>query len=290
MAINFHNKIVFITGASSGIGKATAELFANAGAKLILAARRQDKLEALTRALSAITAVYPLILDVQQESAVKTAIASLPPEWQAIDILINNAGLAQGLDSIAAGQSADWDRMIDTNIKGLLYVTQAVLPRMLSRQEGHIINIGSIAGRAVYAGGAVYCATKHAVRGLTAALKMECHGTPLRVTEIAPGAVETEFSLVRYHGNHEKADKTYEGMTPLTGLDIAESIFFVASRPPHVNVSEMVIFPTDQSAITMIHRRTLSLVKKELVEKGLEDARMGRLESKGSFSQFTEEE
>lgn len=255
MPIHFHNKIVFITGASSGIGKATAELFANAGAKLILAARRQDKLEALARELSSLTAVHTLLLDVQQESAVKEAIQTLPTEWQAIDLLVNNAGLAQGLETVAKGQSEDWSRMIDTNIKGLLYVTQAVLPGMIARARGHIINIGSIAGRAVYAGGAVYCATKFAVKGLTAALKIECHGTPIRVTEIAPGAADTEFSLVRYKGDHEKADKTYAGMTPLSALDIAETIFFAANRPAHVNISEIVIMPTDQSAIGMIHRR-----------------------------------
>lgn len=250
-----HNKIVFITGASSGIGEACARLFAKEKAKLILTARRTEKLDALKKELEKLTAVHMVTLDVRDNNAVKAAIKNLPTEWQAIDVLVNNAGLSKGLEKIIDAKVENWQEMIDTNLNGLLYVSRAVMPGMLERQQGHVINIGSISGREVYVGGAVYCATKFAVRGLTQAMRLECHGTPVRVTEIAPGAVETEFSVVRYDGDTEKAKKTYQGMTPLTPMDVADSVVYAASRPAYVNVSEIVLMSVDQTGVRMIHRR-----------------------------------
>lgn len=250
--LDLNGKIVCITGASSGIGRACAEVFAKTGARLILIARRNERLQDLVQYLK--TEVYPICLDIQDSVAVKSAMEALPAAWKSIDVLINNAGLAKGRDPMVQGAVADWDSMIDTNIKGLLYTTQAVLVSMLTRQSGHIINIGSIAGREVYAGGLVYCATKHAVRGLTAALKLEVHGTPIRVTEIAPGMVETEFSIVRARGDIDAADKLYADMMPLKAEDIADTVFFAATRPLHVNISEILVLPTDQSAISVVHR------------------------------------
>lgn len=251
------NRIVLITGASSGIGAATAKLFAEQGAKLILAARRVDRLEQLAAPLQETygTATYPIALDVRDRLQVETAIAALPPEWAAVDILVNNAGLSRGLHKLHEGSIQDWDEMIDTNLKGLLYVTRAVLPGMVNRDRGHVINLGSIAGHQTYPNGNVYCATKAAVRALSEGLKMDLLGTPVRVTSIDPGLVETEFSDVRFRGNLDRAKQVYQGMMPLTPEDVADAILFCATRPPHVNISEMLLMPTDQSSSTLVHRR-----------------------------------
>jgi 3-hydroxy acid dehydrogenase / malonic semialdehyde reductase len=254
---SFQDKIVFITGASSGIGQACAKLFAQNNAKLILAARRREKLEALAKELQEkySSNIKLLELDVRDEKKVTQAIQSLDADWQNIDVLINNAGLAAGGDKIQNANPADWDQMIDTNVKGLLYVTHAVLPNMVKRNLGHIINLGSIAGHEVYPAGGVYCATKFAVNAISRGLKLDLLGTAIRVTSIDPGMVETEFSKVRYKGDLEKAASVYAGFTPLSAEDIADSIFYCASCPPHVNILEMIIFPTDQSAATQVFRR-----------------------------------
>jgi 3-hydroxy acid dehydrogenase/malonic semialdehyde reductase len=251
------NPVVLITGASSGIGAACATLFARAGAKLILAARRQDRLQELALDLQQAydTQPYLLALDVRDGSEVQQALQSLPPPWAAIDILINNAGLSRGLDKLHTGVLQDWEEMIDTNLKGLLYVTRAVLPGMVERGRGHVVNIGSIAGRQTYPGGNVYCASKAAVRAISEGLKLDLLGTPIRVTEIQPGLVETEFSEVRFHGDHARAAAVYQGLTPLTAMDVAEVVVFAATRPPHVNISEVLLLPTDQASTTLVHRR-----------------------------------
>ncbi len=252
------DKIVFITGASSGIGEACAIACAIEGAALILVARRLEKLEALAHTLSHQYAVRVQImpLDVSDSKAINKAFAALPPEWKKIDVLINNAGLALGRESLAQTPMEDCDTVIDTNIKGVIYSTKAVLPGMITRNQGHIVNIGSIAGHETYAGGAVYCATKHAILGLTNALKKDLLGTAIRVTLISPGVVKTEFNEVRFKGDHEKAEKVYANMAPLTANDIAESIIFCLTRPAHVNVSEIIILPTDQASISEVHRKS----------------------------------
>jgi 3-hydroxy acid dehydrogenase/malonic semialdehyde reductase len=237
------NKIVFITGASAGIGEACAKLLAAQGAKLILTARRLERLETLKKELK--TPVYIIQLDVSDAKAVEQAIDALPEDWKNIDILINNAGLASGLELLADAFVEQFDRMIDTNIKGLLYVTRAVLPLMIENQKGHIVNLASIAGHVVYPKGIVYSATKHAVRAITNGLRQEVHGKNIRVTDISPGAVETEFSLVRF-GDAEKAAKVYEGYDPLTASDIADAIIYALSRPQHVSINDIVITPTAQ--------------------------------------------
>jgi NADP-dependent 3-hydroxy acid dehydrogenase YdfG len=252
---SLQNKIVLITGASSGIGEACARLFGRERAKLILTARRTEKLEKLKAELEQLTKVHTVTLDVRDAEAVDAAIKELPDEWKEIDVLVNNAGLSKGLEKIIDAKISDWQETINTNLSGLLYVSRAVMPGMYKRNRGHIINIGSISGREVYAGGSVYCATKFAVRGLTQAMRLESHGTPIRVTEIAPGAVETEFSVVRYEGDEERAKKTYEGMTPLSPLDVADSVVYAASRPEHVNISEIVLMSVDQTGVRHIHRR-----------------------------------
>ncbi|MBF2002812.1 MAG: SDR family NAD(P)-dependent oxidoreductase, partial [Synechococcales cyanobacterium M58_A2018_015] len=187
---------------------------------------------------------------------VETALNSLPKPWSHIDVLINNAGLSRGLDKLHEAKRSDWEEMIDTNVKGLLYVTRAVVPGMVERGQGHVINIGSIAGHQTYPGGSVYCATKAAVRALTEGLKLDLLGTPIRVSAVDPGMVETEFSQVRFHGDTERAKQVYRGMTPLTPNDIAEIVLFCATRPPHVNISDIVVLATDQSSATLVHRRT----------------------------------
>lgn len=254
--ISIQNQIVCITGASSGIGAACAKVFARAGAQLILAARRVDRLAELALELEqAYQCVsYQLPLDVRDRDQVEAAIAQLPPEWSAIDILINNAGLSRGLDKLQDAEIQDWEEMIDTNIKGLLYVTRAVVPGMVNRQEGHVINIGSIAGHQVYPAGSVYCATKAAVRSISEGLKIDLLGTPIRVSSVDPGMVETEFSQVRFHNDTERAKRVYQGVTPLTGQDIAEIVLFCATRPAHVNISSLVVLPTDQATPTLVHR------------------------------------
>lgn len=250
----FTGSVVFITGASSGIGRATAHKFAQAGAKLILAARRADRLEELAGTLPA--QCHLLALDVGDKKAVDAAVSNLPAEFQPIDILVNNAGKARGLHKLHEGDPADWEDMINTNLKGLLWVTRAVVPGMVQRGRGHVINIGSIAGHEVYPNGNVYCGTKHAVDAITKGLRLDLNGTSVRVSTIDPGLVETEFSLVRFHGDQERAAKTYQGYKPLTGEDIAETIFWVADRPPHVQIAEVIILPTAQASVYVLSKTT----------------------------------
>jgi len=251
------DKVVFVTGASSGIGQATAQAFAAEGAKVLMCARRAERLEGLAQTIEYEhkAAVHYFRLDVRDQPAVDQAIAGLAPEWRAIDILVNNAGLSRGLDKLPQGLLDDWEEMIDTNVKGLLYVSRAVIPGMVERGRGHIINVGSIAGHEVYPGGNVYCATKFAVRALSKGLRLDLNGTPIRVSEVAPGMVETEFSLVRFHGDAERADKVYQGLTPLGPDDVADAVVWCATRPAHVNVSEIVIMPTAQASTTLVHRK-----------------------------------
>lgn len=251
-------QIALITGASSGIGAACARKFAQAGAKLILAARRQERLEKLAHSLTQEfnADLHWLELDVRDRSSVEASLSQLPPQWSAIDILVNNAGLSRGLEKLHEGSVADWEEMIDTNVKGLLYVTRTVVPGMVSRQRGHVVNIGSIAGHQTYPGGNVYCATKAAVKALSEGLKQDLLGTPVRVSSVDPGLVETEFSQVRFHGDTERAQTVYQGLTPLTADDIADVVLFCVTRPPHVNISDVVMVPTDQASTTLVHRRT----------------------------------
>lgn len=251
------NQIVLITGASSGIGKACAEVFAEAGARLILAARRRDRLDTLAAELQKThqAEVLCLELDVCDRAQVETTLSKLPDTWQNIAVLINNAGLSRGLNKLQDGSIQDWEEMIDTNVKGLLYVTRTVLPGMVERQQGHVINIGSIAGHQTYPNGNVYCATKAAIRALTEGLKLDLVGTPIRVSTVDPGLVETEFSDVRFRGDRDRAKTVYQGLTPLTGRDIADVVLFCATRPPHVNLNEIILMPTDQASATLVHRR-----------------------------------
>ncbi|WP_017328365.1 SDR family oxidoreductase [Synechococcus sp. PCC 7336] len=251
------NSIVMVTGASSGIGSSCARAFAEEGAQLILAARSMPQLQALASQLKAAwdCETRLLQLDVRDRPAVETSLAALPDEWKAIDVLVNNAGLSRGLDKLQEAEFRDWEEMIDTNIKGLLYVTRVLLPGMVERDKGHVINIGSTAGHEAYAGGSVYCATKFAVKALTQALKKDLHGTAIRVSSVDPGLVETNFSNVRFRGDLDRASNVYAGMTPLTPDDVAEIVLFCASRPAHVNISDVIVMPTDQSAATMVHRR-----------------------------------
>lgn len=258
--ISVSNRIVMITGASSGIGEACAYAFAQAGARLILAARRGDRLEALAQDLRAEfdTQIHLITLDVRDRAAVEAAIAAIPEEWSAIEILVNNAGLSRGLEKLYQAEIQDWEEMIDTNVKGLLYVTRAVVPGMVARDRGHVINIGSIAGRAAYPGGHVYCGSKAAVRAISEGLKQDLLGTAVRVSLIEPGLVETEFSEVRFHGDRDRAKSVYQGLTPLTGEDIADLVLFAATRPAHVNISELLVVPTDQANATLVHRRSVA--------------------------------
>ena len=243
------DKIVLITGASSGIGEGCARKFASEGARLILNARSVDKLEALAKDLKEKfgTQTYILPFDVRDRKAASEALASLPEEWQAIDILINNAGLVIGVDKEHEGDLDEWDIVIDTNIKSLLAMTRMVVPGMVERGCGHIINIGSIAGDAAYPGGSVYCATKAAVKALSDGLRIDLVDTPLRVTNIKPGMVETNFSVIRFRGDKDKADNVYKGIRPLTGEDIADTIVWAINQPPHVNISEIVVMPNQQA-------------------------------------------
>ncbi|MDF2940060.1 MAG: short-chain alcohol dehydrogenase [Gammaproteobacteria bacterium] len=247
-AVRLENKVALITGASSGIGEATARSFARLGASLILCARRTERLEALATELKNQyqSLVHIISLDVTAPHHVEMALTNLPVEFINIDIVVNNAGLAIGLDPLADASIEDWDKMIDTNIKGLLYVTKAILPDMLVRKTGHIVNIGSISGHQVYAKGAVYCATKHAVKAISRALKLECQGSPIRVTEVDPGLVETEFSMVRFKGDTARAKKVYENIQPLTAQDVADAICYAVTRPAHVNVAEITLGATEQ--------------------------------------------
>lgn len=243
------NKIAFITGASSGIGKATAEIFASEGANLILNARREDRILKFANELKEKYNVetLPLIFDVRNYNLVKTKISSIPDKWKNIDILLNNAGLARGLDKIYEGSINDWEEMIDTNIKGLLYVTREILPLMIQNKKGHIINIGSTAGHDVYPNGNVYCATKFAEKALSQAMRIDLLDKKIKVTSIDPGMVETEFSIVRFHNDKERAKKVYENVTPLKPEDIAEIILFAVSRPYHVNINQVIVTPINQA-------------------------------------------
>lgn len=254
--VSIQEQIVVITGASSGIGASCARMFAQEGASLILAARRRDKLAALATEIKQAyqSKIHLLELDVSDRSAVAKSFADLPEFWRNVDILVNNAGLSRGLDKLQSGEIQNWEEMIDTNVKGLLYVTRSLLPGMVERDRGHVINIGSIAGHQAYTGGNVYCATKAAVRTLSQGIKMDLLGTPIRVSCIDPGTVETDFSKVRFRGDTDKAGKVYQGMNPLTPDDIAEIVVFCATRPPHVNMSEVLVLATDQSSATMVHR------------------------------------
>jgi 3-hydroxy acid dehydrogenase / malonic semialdehyde reductase len=253
LRIKIMNQIVLITGASSGIGAACAKMFAASGAKLILAARRLEKLQELAKTFPQ-NNFHLLKLDVRDRIAVESAISTLPPEFSEVDTLINNAGLSRGLDKLHEGNFQDWEEMIDTNIKGLLYLTRYVVPGMVQRGKGHIINIGSIAGHQTYPNGNVYCGTKAAVKAISEGLKQDLLGTAIRVTSVDPGMVETDFSNVRFHGDTQRAEKVYAGVTPLTADDVADVIFFCATRPPHVNINEVILMPVDQASATLVNR------------------------------------
>ncbi|QWX83429.1 SDR family NAD(P)-dependent oxidoreductase [Cellulophaga sp. HaHaR_3_176] len=243
-----------ITGATSGIGKSTAILFAANGIQLILCGRRQERLDALQQELSKVTKVHTLNFDVREKEAVFTSIASLPAEFLNIDILINNAGNAHGLDTIDSGSVEDWDAMLDINVKGLLYVSKAIIPKMIERKSGHIINIGSTAGKEVYPKGNVYCGSKHAVDAITKGMLMDLNPHGIRVGGIHPGLVETEFSNVRFKGDDEKAENVYKGFNPLKPEDLADIIHFVVTRPYHVNISDLVVMPTAQASATIVNK------------------------------------
>lgn len=247
---------VFITGATSGIGKATAIEFAKNGHNIIISGRRQDRLTELKNELTQLygVTIYDLCFDIQIESEVKKAIDSIPESLKKIDVLVNNAGLAAGLSTIQDGSLSHWEQMIDTNIKGLLYVTKHISKLMIAQKNGHIINIGSIAGKEVYANGNVYCATKHAVDALNKGMRIDLLHHNIRVSAINPGMVETEFSIVRFDGDEERAKKVYENMQPLSPNDIAETIYWVAMRPKHVNINDVIIMPTVQANATTVLR------------------------------------
>lgn len=250
-------KIVLITGATSGIGEACARKFAKGGYDVIITGRRAQLLANLKKELEAEgVRVLALAFDVRNRKAATAAINSLPLEWQQIDVLINNAGLALGLEPEYEGSFEDWETMIDTNIKGLLTMTRLVVPRMVKRDSGHVINIGSVAGDAAYAGGNVYCGTKAAVKTITDGLRIDLAHTSVRVTNVKPGLVETHFSNVRFHGNDARAEKVYEGVKPLTGDDIAEVVFYAASAPAHVQIAEVLVLATHQANGSVLHRDT----------------------------------
>lgn len=250
-------KIVLITGATSGIGEACARKFAQGGYDVIITGRRAQLLANLKKELEAEgVRVLALAFDVRNRNAATAAINSLPLEWQQIDVLINNAGLALGLEPEYEGSFEDWETMINTNIKGLLTMTRLVVPRMVKRDSGHVINIGSVAGDAAYAGGNVYCGTKAAVKTITDGLRIDLAHTSVRVTNVKPGLVETHFSNVRFHGNDSRAEKVYEGVKPLTGADIAEVVFYAASAPAHVQIAEVLVLATHQANGSVLHRDT----------------------------------
>jgi len=246
------SKTVLITGASAGIGASCARKFAQAGARLVLVARRRERLEQLASELEAET--HLLTIDLRDRSAVEKGLAGLPESWRELDILVNNAGLGRGLDKLHEGKVDGWEEMIDTNIKGLLYVSRAIIPGMVKRGRGHIINVGSIAGHEVYPGGNVYCATKHAVDALTKGMRIDLVDTPLKVSTVDPGLVETEFSQVRFYGDMERAAGVYKGYQPLSGDDIAEAVVWIADRPEHVQIAEVIIFPTAQASASVVHK------------------------------------
>ena len=247
--------IALVTGATSGIGEACAHKLAMMGYNMIITGRRADRLDALAQELSVMgVGVITLEFDVRDREAAATAIKSLPPEWQEIDVLVNNAGGAWGLEPEYEGNYEDWDTMIDTNIKGLLTMTRLIVPGMVERDRGHVVNIGSVAGDAAYAGGNVYCATKSAVKALSDGLRIDVAHTKVRVTNIKPGLVETNFSVTRFHGNKDRADNVYKGIQPLTGEDIAECVAFAVNAPAHVQVAELLVLATHQASGSVIHR------------------------------------
>lgn len=249
-------KTILITGATSGIGEACVRKFAAMGSNLILNGRNEDKLERLKQELTALgIEVLTLPFDVRDRQAMRQALDSLQGQWKAIDVLINNAGLVLGMDKEHEGSLDEWDVVIDTNIKALLAMTRMIVPGMIERGCGHIINIGSIAGDAAYAGGSVYCATKAAVKALSDGLRIDLVDTPLRVTNIKPGMVETNFSVIRFRGDQQKADAVYEGIRPLTGDDIADVVYYAASAPAHVQIAEVLVMPTYQATGTICHRQ-----------------------------------
>jgi NADP-dependent 3-hydroxy acid dehydrogenase YdfG len=248
------NKIALVTGATSGIGQATARILAKNNYKIILCGRRKDRLEELRNELSEFTEVCTLSFDVRDKKAVFESIDSLPEAFSKIDVLINNAGNAHGLDSIQNGDLEDWDAMIDINVKGLLYVSKAIIPKMIEQKSGHIINIGSIAGKEVYPNGNVYCASKHAVDALNQAMRMDLNPYGIRVGAIHPGMVETEFSEVRFKGDIERAANVYKGIEALQPEDVADIIHFVVSRPYHVNIADLIVYPTAQASATILKR------------------------------------
>ncbi|MCC6817625.1 MAG: SDR family NAD(P)-dependent oxidoreductase [Bacteroidia bacterium] len=249
-------KFAFITGASAGIGEACARLLASNGFNVLLCGRREERLNALKLTLEEEFNIRckVLVLDVRIKDDVINAIEKLEAEWQAPDVLINNAGLAMGLASFESGDFRHWDTMIDTNIKGLLYVSRSIVPYMIAAKKGHIVNVGSIAGKEVYANGNVYCATKHAVDALSRSMRLDLSKYPIKVSAVHPGAVETEFSLVRFEGDMEKASKVYQGFENLVAMDIAEAVWFMVNRPEHVNINELTIMPTAQPMAGVIHR------------------------------------
>lgn len=251
------NKTVLITGATSGIGLACARIFAKSNYGLIIAGRRKERLENIKTELNQKygTEVEMLSFDIRQKSSVFEAIEILRNENIKIDVLINNAGLASGLSTVQEGDIDDWEKMIDTNIKGLLYISRAVLPMMIENGRGHIINIGSIAGKEVYPNGNVYCGTKHAVDAITKGMRIDAVKHGIRVSQVAPGAVETEFSEVRFHGDKEKADAVYKGFKPLSPKDVADAVFYVANTPQHVNINDLVIMPTAQASAVVLDRK-----------------------------------
>lgn len=249
------NKIALITGATSGIGEAVTKRMAENGFNVIITGRRNDRLTALKDELEKKgIKVLSLCFDIRQREEVEKAITNLPDEWKNIDVLINNAGLAAGLSPIQDGDFEDWERMIDTNVKGLLYITRYVSTGMIERKKGHIVNIGSIAGKEVYPNGNVYCATKHAVDALTKSMRADMLAHNIKVTQVCPGAVETEFSLVRFHGDSERAAKVYDGFENLVADDIADCIMFAVTRPSHVNINDMIVMPTAQASSSLFHK------------------------------------
>jgi 3-hydroxy acid dehydrogenase/malonic semialdehyde reductase len=248
------NRIALITGATSGIGEATARLLAKNNFSLILCGRREDKLHSLKRELTTLTSVITLSFDVRSKEDVKKQLNSLTEEWREIDVLVNNAGNAHGLDPVQSANIDDWDAMIDINVKGLLYVSREILPAMVSKKKGHIVNLGSIAAKQVYANGSVYCASKAAVDSITEGMRIDLNPYGIKVTSIHPGMVETEFSLVRFKGDKERADSVYKGLTPLSANDIADVILYTLNCPPHVVIADLVILPLAQASATVVQR------------------------------------
>ncbi len=250
-------KIAFITGSTSGIGEATAWKFAAEGWHVIISGRRIEKLNTLAARIQEKhqVAVLPLCFDITQLEEVKNSIHSLSGKWKNIGVLVNNAGLAVGRSPLQEGLYEDWDRMIDTNMKGLLYVTREIVPLFIANKKGHIINIGSLAGHEYYGGGNVYCGTKHAVKAITRSMRIDLLKEGIKVSAVSPGAVETEFSVVRYKGNKDMADKTYDGFEPLKAEDVAESIYFIANQPKHVNIEEILVLPTAQASTSIIFKQ-----------------------------------